>query len=64
MKCEGCKKRIAISDAMTCKWCEKDFCMYCRLPEEHSCENIENLKDLKKQILGEQLVKIEKKMLL
>jgi len=45
---------------MTCKWCEEDFCMYCRLPEEHKCEKLDILRDTKKQILGEQLVKVEK----
>jgi predicted nucleic acid binding AN1-type Zn finger protein len=60
MRCEGCKKRIPISDVMTCKWCEEDFCMYCRLPEEHRCEKLDILRDTKKQILGEQLVKVEK----
>jgi hypothetical protein len=34
--------------------------MYCRLPEEHRCEKLDILRDTKKQILGEQLVKVEK----
>lgn len=60
MRCECCKKRISFSDVFTCKWCEEDFCMYCRLPEEHACKNLDTLKEVKKQILDEQLVKVEK----
>lgn len=60
MKCECCKKKCPLSDVFKCKWCEKEFCLYCRLPEEHRCENIDQLKEVKKQLLGEQLVKVEK----
>jgi len=34
--------------------------MYCLLPEKHDCSQLEKIKEQKKLLLGEQLIKIEK----
>ena len=35
MKCESCNKKMGVM-SFTCK-CEKQVCLYCRIPEIHHC---------------------------
>lgn len=60
MRCPKCSKKTSISEATECKWCKKEYCMYCLLPEKHDCSQLEEIREQKKLLLGEQLVKIEK----
>lgn len=39
-----------------CKWCSKKFCGTHRLPEEHLCEGLKDMKDSKFSINAKKLM--------
>lgn len=39
-----------------CKWCSKKFCGTHRLPEEHTCKGLSNMKDSKFSINAKKLM--------
>ena len=53
-KCNNCHKNIGAFD-YNCHSCNKSFCIRCRLPEEHVCPNINNMKKEQHDKLAELL---------
>lgn len=51
-----CKNKI-LSMAICCGQCHKKFCAKHRLPEDHLCENLQELKDKKFQENSEKLMR-------
>lgn len=50
MKCIQCQRKFSISNAISCKWCEKTYCMKCRDPNFHNCSQVEKyMKYIKNQ---------------
>ena len=39
-----------------CKYCKECFCINHRLPEEHTCSNMEKMKSQEKDKMGKKLV--------
>lgn len=63
-RCTVCSKRNTM---MTCKYCQKNTCTYCLLPEVHGCEKLHELREAKRNSLDKKLtagkteaVKLEK----
>ena len=54
-RCEICEKDLAILPFI-CKYCGKNFCVEHRLPEKHTCEKIEKVKENAKTIRSEDLI--------
>uniref|UniRef100_A0A6C0F5Z3 B box-type domain-containing protein n=1 Tax=viral metagenome TaxID=1070528 RepID=A0A6C0F5Z3_9ZZZZ len=54
-QCIFCKKKSTIM--IICKNCDCDFCINCRLPETHKCNEIHSMKSAKVQLLAEKLDK-------
>lgn len=36
MRCEQCKRRMALANRMDCRWCGNTYCLRCRF---HACAN-------------------------
>lgn len=60
LKCTLCKVKINAVDVIisSCK-CEKKYCLKHRMPESHKCEKLENIKEIQKNNLGKNLIKID-----
>lgn len=43
-------------DLCHCNYCQKDFCLKHRLPETHTCENINSLREKKLDLLKKNLM--------
>lgn len=54
-RCEICGKDLPILPFI-CKYCGKSFCVEHRLPEKHTCEKIEKVKEDAKVIHEEDLL--------
>lgn len=54
-KCKCCNRKKGMS--LKCKYCEKNFCTACILPEKHQCSNQQDVKKMSKQELENQLFK-------
>jgi predicted nucleic acid binding AN1-type Zn finger protein len=61
MKCQCCKKKLAM---INCKGCNSIFCSGCIQMELHSCTGLAAAKIEELRLLKERLVKIESKKLL
>ena len=53
-RCSSCSKKIGISTTFTCK-CQGKYCAVHRMPENHSCSSL-------KQIRADELARLEKKL--
>jgi predicted nucleic acid binding AN1-type Zn finger protein len=44
LKCECCSKRINPITLLKCSYCKTNYCITCRIPEIHSCPNLNDCK--------------------
>jgi predicted nucleic acid binding AN1-type Zn finger protein len=51
-----CHKNIGLF-TYDCHYCNKDFCIHCRLPEDHDCNAIQVMKEKEHNLLSEDLKK-------
>ena len=52
-RCNYCNRKTSVS--MICKSCDFEFCINCRLPEVHECNNIHSMKSAKMTLLADKL---------
>ena len=52
---ENCNGRV-VAILGECKWCSGHYCQFHRLPESHSCKNIESCKQSAKGINKQQVL--------
>ena len=57
MRCPTCNKKVAVVQSIKCKYCDVTFCMSCRMPEVHSCNNIKQCKQDSQKKLETRLLK-------
>ena len=53
-RCSFCRKKCATPHE--CGYCHTEVCVSCILPEVHNCENIENMKSKKRDVLAGKLL--------
>jgi len=59
-KCNICKKKINLAEEIISKCkCDKMHCSSHRLPEYHECKNINEMKEISKNVLAKSLPKVE-----
>ena len=56
-RCTSCNKKTSIATTMTCKWCEKNFCIGCLAIELHSCSGESDCKQAALTDLSNRLTK-------
>ena len=39
--CKGCRKKVGFGGGMRCQYCRENFCVDCRLPQDHGCAQYE-----------------------
>ena len=50
LRCAGCNKKLGLM-RYPCRSCQGELCVSCRLPEDHSCPNLTQMKQhMQKQL--------------
>ena len=53
-RCFSCQSKIGILE-FVCNFCKQKFCAHHRLPEDHTCPNLESAKNKQKEINAKKL---------